>query len=156
MPRSSRPITITLGELLDREEAALDNRFRKRVDHAFADPRPSRPAARFSNDSAIITPDGPRRSRMSRSSVGFAGGRRKHGLCLSPHGGEPGLLVARQAGRPVVVPQLDEAGGGHLAAPGVEIEEAAVATAAEAFLVVPPRIRAEQDALRPQGAGELA
>src|SRR5690349_16620220 len=77
-------------------------------------------------------------------------------LCLSPHGGEPGLLVARQAGRPVVVPQLDEAGGSHLAAPGVEIEEAAVATAAEAFLVVPPRIRAEQDALRPQGAGELA
>jgi antitoxin ParD1/3/4 len=70
MPRTSRPITITLGELqghvearvksgayasasevlraavraLDREEAALDGWLRQRVDEAFADPRPNRPA----------------------------------------------------------------------------------------------------------------
>ena len=70
MPRTSRPITVTLGELqdrvearvrsgayasasevlraavraLDREEAALDVWLRQRVDEAFADPRPSLPA----------------------------------------------------------------------------------------------------------------
>jgi len=70
MPRTSRPITVTLGELrervearvksgayasasevmraavraLDREEAALSAWLRRRVDEAFADPRPSIPA----------------------------------------------------------------------------------------------------------------
>ena len=70
MPRTSRPITITLGDLhervearvksgayasasevmraavraLDREEAALNEWLRQRVDEAFADPRPSQPA----------------------------------------------------------------------------------------------------------------
>ena len=70
MARSSRPITVTLGELqehvearvksgayasasevlraavraLDREEAALNDWLRQRVDEAFADPRPNRPA----------------------------------------------------------------------------------------------------------------
>ena len=70
MARTSRPITVTLGDLqervdarvrsgayasasevlraavcaLDREEATLDGRLRKRVDEAFADPRPNRPA----------------------------------------------------------------------------------------------------------------
>ena len=70
MARTSRPITVTLGELqqrvearvrsgayasasevlraavraLDREEAALDGWLRQRVEDAFADPRPSRPA----------------------------------------------------------------------------------------------------------------
>jgi antitoxin ParD1/3/4 len=70
MPRTSRPITITLGDLhervelrvksgayasasevmraavraLDREEAALNDWLRQRVDEAFADPRPSVPA----------------------------------------------------------------------------------------------------------------
>jgi antitoxin ParD1/3/4 len=70
MPRASRPITVTLGELqdrvaervksgaygsasevlraglraLDREEAAVDAWLRARVDEAFADPRPSIPA----------------------------------------------------------------------------------------------------------------
>jgi antitoxin ParD1/3/4 len=70
MPRTSRPITVTLGELqdrvearvksgayasasevmraavraLDREEAALDDWLRRRVDEAFADPRPDIPA----------------------------------------------------------------------------------------------------------------
>jgi antitoxin ParD1/3/4 len=71
MPRTSRPITITLGELhervearvksgayasaseviraavraLDREEQALDEWLRHRVDEAFADPRPNVPAS---------------------------------------------------------------------------------------------------------------
>jgi antitoxin ParD1/3/4 len=70
MPRTSRPITVTLGELqervearvrsgayasasevlraavraLDREEAALDGWLRQRVDEAFADPQPNLPA----------------------------------------------------------------------------------------------------------------
>lgn len=70
MPRSSRPITVTLGDLqpkvearvksgayasasevmraavraLDREEAAINDWLRERVDAAFADPRPSIPA----------------------------------------------------------------------------------------------------------------
>jgi antitoxin ParD1/3/4 len=69
MSRTSRPITVTLGELqervearvksgayasaseviraavraLDREEAALDDWLRQRVDEAFADPRPNIP-----------------------------------------------------------------------------------------------------------------
>ena len=70
MPRTSRPITVTLGELqervearvssgayasasevmraavraLDREEAALDEWLRRKVDDALADPRPASPA----------------------------------------------------------------------------------------------------------------
>jgi antitoxin ParD1/3/4 len=70
MPRTSRPITVTLGDLhervearvksgayasasevlraamraLDREEAALDDWLRQRVDEAFADLRPNVPA----------------------------------------------------------------------------------------------------------------
>lgn len=71
MPRSSRPITVTLGELqehvearvqsgayasasevlraavraLDREEAALTEVLRRKVEEALADPRPSVPAS---------------------------------------------------------------------------------------------------------------
>ena len=70
MSRSSRPITVTLGEMqervearvssgayasasevvraalraLDREEAAVTDWLRQRVDEAFADPRPDLPA----------------------------------------------------------------------------------------------------------------
>ncbi len=70
MPRASRPITVTLGDLkervdervksgayasasevlraavraLDREEAALDAWLRQQVDEAMTDPRPSAPA----------------------------------------------------------------------------------------------------------------
>jgi antitoxin ParD1/3/4 len=72
MPRSSRPITVTLGDLkervevrvksgayasasevlraavraLDREETAVNDWLRQRVDEAFADPRPNVPAQR--------------------------------------------------------------------------------------------------------------
>jgi antitoxin ParD1/3/4 len=71
MPRTSKPITVTLGDLhdhvearvksgalasaseviraavraLDREEAALNDWMRQRIDEAFADPRSSIPAA---------------------------------------------------------------------------------------------------------------
>ncbi|HLG48870.1 MAG TPA: type II toxin-antitoxin system ParD family antitoxin [Reyranella sp.] len=70
MPRTNRPISVTLGELqhgvearvksgayasaseviraalraLDREEAAVDEWLRQRVDEAFEDPRPNVPA----------------------------------------------------------------------------------------------------------------
>ena len=70
MPRTSRPVTVTLGDLhkrvearvksgayastsevmraavraLDREEAAVDNWLRQSVDDSLADPRPSTPA----------------------------------------------------------------------------------------------------------------
>lgn len=70
MARSSRPVTVTLGELrervearvasgayasasevvraairaLDREEAALNEWLRREVEEAFADPRPASPA----------------------------------------------------------------------------------------------------------------
>lgn len=70
MARTNRPISVTLGELqpgvearvksgayasasevmraalraLDREEAAVDEWLRQRVDEAFADPRPNVPA----------------------------------------------------------------------------------------------------------------
>jgi len=72
MPRTSRPITVTLGDLqkrvearvksgayasasevvraavraLDREEAAIGDWLRHRVDEAFADPRPNVPAGK--------------------------------------------------------------------------------------------------------------
>ena len=75
MPRTSRPITVTLGDLqahvearvksgayasasevmraavraLDREEAALSDWLRQRVDEAFADPRPNVPARKVFN-----------------------------------------------------------------------------------------------------------
>jgi antitoxin ParD1/3/4 len=70
MPRTSRPVTVTLGDLqqrvkarvksgayasvsevmraavraLEREEAAVNEWLRQRVDDAFADPRPNVPA----------------------------------------------------------------------------------------------------------------
>ena len=70
MPRTSRPVTVTLGDLkervdsrvksgayasasevlraavraLDREEAAVGDWLRQRVDESFADPRPNIPA----------------------------------------------------------------------------------------------------------------
>lgn len=71
MPRTSRPVTVTLGDLqervearvksgryasasevlraalraLDREETAIDNWLRRQIEESLADPRPSIPAA---------------------------------------------------------------------------------------------------------------
>jgi len=50
---------------------------------------------------------------------------------------EPRLLVARKSRRAVVVSHLEESGSSNVIAPGGEIEEAAIAAIAEAFLVVP-------------------
>jgi hypothetical protein len=61
-------------------------------------------------------------------------------LRLAPNGSEPRLPVSRQAGRAVVMVQLDETGRNHVVAPGVEVEEAGVTAVAEALFVVPSRI----------------
>ena len=61
-------------------------------------------------------------------------------LPFAPDGREPPLLVARQSRRAVVMPHLEEPGCGDVIAPGVVIEEAAIAITAEAFLVVSSRV----------------
>jgi hypothetical protein len=55
---------------------------------------------------------------------------------FAPYGREPRLLLARKSRRAVVVSHLEEPGSSNVIAPGVEIEEAAVAAIAKAFLVV--------------------
>jgi antitoxin ParD1/3/4 len=76
MPRTSRPITVTLGDLqehvelrvkngsyasasevmraalraLDREEAAINDWLKQHIDEAFADPRPPLPAKKVFAD----------------------------------------------------------------------------------------------------------
>ena len=62
-----------------------------------------------------------------------------------PHCSEPRLLGPRPARRAVVVVQLPKARGGHVGAPRLKIMEAAVAAISPAFLILAPRIRAEQD-----------
>src|SRR5581483_1242590 len=74
---------------------------------------------------------------------------------LSPYAREPGLLVARKAGRSVVVLQLDEAGTGHISPPAFEIVKSAVALALPSFFVVAARIGAEQDSARLQRRMQL-
>ena len=46
---------------------------------------------------------------------------------------------------------LDESGSGDVIAPGVEIEKAVIAIAAQSLLVVSSRVGAEQDAIGLQG-----
>lgn len=67
-------------------------------------------------------------------------------LIFSPYGREPGLLVARQSCRTVIFLHLNEACAGDILTPGGEIEEAAIAAVAHAFLIVSAWIRAKQDA----------
>ena len=62
--------------------------------------------------------------------------RRRCRLAFAPYGREPGLLVTRKSRRAVVVSHLEESGSSDIIAPGVEIEEAAIAATAKAFLVV--------------------
>jgi hypothetical protein len=57
-------------------------------------------------------------------------------VAFAPYGREPRLLLARKSRRAVVVSHLAEPGSSNVIAPGVEIEEAAVAAIAKAFLVV--------------------
>ena len=54
--------------------------------------------------------------------------------------------MAREPRWAEVTLHLKEPGIGDVIAPGVKIEEAAIAVAAEAFFVVSSRVRAEQDA----------
>src|SRR5476649_2749596 len=65
---------------------------------------------------------------------------------FSPDAGQPWLLFARQAGRPIVVADGVEAGVGHVARPAVVIMVAAVAWAVPAFAIVAARVGAEQHA----------
>jgi hypothetical protein len=51
-------------------------------------------------------------------------------LAFAPYGREPRLLVARESRRAVVMPHLEQPGSGNVIAPGVEIEEAAIAVTA--------------------------
>jgi hypothetical protein len=61
-------------------------------------------------------------------------------LRLAPNGSEPGLPLSRQAGRAIVMVQLDETGRNHVVAPSAEVEEAGVTAVAEALFVVSSRI----------------
>ena len=53
------------------------------------------------------------------------------------------------------MPYLQEPGSSDKITPGGKIEKAAVAVAADAFFVVPSRVRAEQDAPWLQGFDEF-
>ncbi len=65
------------------------------------------------------------------------GSRPRCRLAFAPYGCEPRLLVARKSRWAIVVSHLEEPGSSNEIAPGVEIEEAAIAAIAKAFLVVP-------------------
>src|ERR1041384_663337 len=73
-----------------------------------------------------------------------------------PYAREPGLLVAWNAGRAVIMLQLDKSGAGHIAPPAFEVVEGAVALAPPAFFVVAARVRAEQHAARFESRPQLA
>ena len=51
-----------------------------------------------------------------------------------------GLPLPRQAGRAVIMIQLDETSGNHIVTPRVEVEETGVTAITKAFFVVPPRV----------------
>ena len=97
------------------------------------------PAATASTapDSSGAAPKGELMS-WSRSNIG--GMHKPLELCLAPNRREPRLPLSRQAGRPVVMMQLNETGRNHVVAPRLEVEEAGVAAVANPFFVVPPRI----------------
>src|SRR5687768_13014813 len=88
----------------------------------------------------------------------FAGTRALQRVALNrpPDAGEPGLLLARQPGRTVIVLELGEAGPGQVAPPGLEVVVGAVAAAVPAFLVVAVRVGAEEHAARLQRGAQLA
>src|SRR5437588_7884015 len=92
--------------------------------------------ARPAPDSSGATPK-VRAMSCSRSNGGTLQPR---ALCLAPNRREPGLPLSWQAGRAVVVVQLDETGRSHVGAPYVEIEKTGIPTVAPAFFVVSPRI----------------
>ena len=75
---------------------------------------------------------------------------------LAPERREPWLLGARLPGRPIVVLDLAEPGGGHVGAPRLDGVECAVAPGAEPFVVSSVRVRAEEDAARPERCPKVA
>jgi transcriptional regulator with AAA-type ATPase domain len=87
---------------------------------------------------------GPCRRRRCRAAAGVGAARRR--LNLAPHAGQPGLLLTRQAGGPVVVFQLGKTGIAQILLPGRQVVVAAIARAIPAFLVIATRIGAEQHA----------
>src|ERR1043166_2794364 len=74
---------------------------------------------------------------------------------FAPDAGEPGLLLARQAGRPVIVRQLGKSSAGRVTPPAVEVVVSAVAPAVPALFIVAARIGAEQHAARLQAGAQL-
>ena len=77
----------------------------------------------------------------NRDIAGRIGGTARSGwLAFAPNGREPRLLMPRLSRRAVVMAHLHEAGRGDVIAPSVEIEEAGIAIAAQALLVIPSRI----------------
>src|SRR5260221_11856188 len=97
------------------------------------------PVARASSapESSGVTP---KVTQMSCSRSNGSGMSQPPALCFAPNSREPGLPLSRQAGRAVVMVQLDETGRSHVIAPSVEVEEAGIAIVAQALFVVPSRI----------------
>src|SRR3974377_1272024 len=69
-------------------------------------------------------------------------------IAPTPDARSPGLSFARQSGGAVIVINLNESGGGYIAAPSIKVMIHAVAPTIPAFLVVAARVRAEQDTTR--------
>src|SRR6185436_12652333 len=69
-------------------------------------------------------------------------------LSPTPDARQPGLLLARQAGRPVVVFEFGESRRGEVAAPGFQVVVDAVAPLVPALLVRAARIGTEQHPAR--------
>src|SRR2546428_2125453 len=93
-------------------------------------------------------------SKNLRPVAEIRSGKPRHSRC-SPDAGEPGLLLARQPRRAVIVPELRESRGRQVAAPGLEVVIRAITSAVPAFLVVSARIRAEKDPARLQRRAQL-
>jgi hypothetical protein len=90
-----------------------------------------------SSSCARSSPARPRLGLFVRSlSIRRSAAEGRSRLAFAPYGREPRLLVARKSRRAVVVFDLEEPGSSNVIAPGVEIEEAAIAAIAKAFLVV--------------------
>src|SRR6266550_5932645 len=77
-------------------------------------------------------------------------------LRLAPDGGEPWLLLARQALGSIVVRELDESRTRHIAPPGLDSVVGAVAAAIPSFFVLAVRVRAKKDPARLERRAQLA
>ena len=73
----------------------------------------------------------------------------------APHAGDPSRRLRTHAGRPIIVGDLGKTGGAHESSPGRPIVHHAIAPVPIALFVGTARIRAEQDAVVPQGRPQL-